>query len=155
MGTNNIVSIEIPEEVLTQVKSKENEIAELLKPFLIALTPEQRKVLPKMSDKTVAFVEKVISYAEEAPEFNPPFLNLEELKKDFSATRQLTPVKNALERTYDDISDTVMLSGSEAYTAALIYYNSVKHAAKMGVPGAEAVYNDLKQRFSGTKHPKE
>jgi hypothetical protein len=39
------------------------------------------------------------------------------------------------------------MSGSEAYTAALAYYNSVKQAAKMNVPNAKSIYKDLKQRF--------
>jgi hypothetical protein len=43
----------------------------------------------------------------------------------------------------------MMLAGSEAYIAALAYYNSVKQAAKMNVPGARAIYDDLSKRFPG------
>ena len=49
-----------------------------------------------------------------------------------------------LNRTLDD---TIMLSGSEAYVAALAYYNSVKRAAKINVPGALTIHEDLKKRF--------
>jgi hypothetical protein len=45
-----------------------------------------------------------------------------------------------------------MTAGSEAYQAALIFYNSVKIAASQGIPGAKAVYEELKKRFPGSKH---
>jgi hypothetical protein len=37
---------------------------------------------------------------------------------------------NKLEQLTREIEDTIMLSGSEAFTQALSYYNSVKQAAK-------------------------
>lgn len=40
-----------------------------------------------------------------------------------------------------------MLAGSEAYAAALSYYNSVKMASKLNVNGAKAIYEDLRKRF--------
>ena len=46
------------------------------------------------------------------------------------------------------IEDTVMVAGSEAYNAALVFYSSVKGASRVNVPGSEAVYNDLQQRFA-------
>ncbi|MDB6175488.1 MAG: hypothetical protein JWL59_4799 [Chthoniobacteraceae bacterium] len=42
---------------------------------------------------------------------------------------------------------TDVIEGSEAYMAALSYYNTVKLAAKNGAPGAQAVYEKLKGRF--------
>jgi hypothetical protein len=44
-----------------------------------------------------------------------------------------------------------MTAGSEAYQAALIFYNSAKVAASQGIQGAKAVYEQLKKRFPGTK----
>jgi hypothetical protein len=44
-----------------------------------------------------------------------------------------------------------MTSGSEAYQAALVFYNSVKMAARQDIPGAKAVYEELRKRFSGTR----
>jgi TolA-binding protein len=48
-------------------------------------------------------------------------------------------------------SDTEMTAGSEAYQAALVFYKSVKMAAAQDVPGAKAVYEELKTRFPGGK----
>lgn len=44
-----------------------------------------------------------------------------------------------------------MTAGSEAYQAALVFYKSVKMAAAQDVPGAKAVYEELKTRFPGGK----
>ena len=50
---------------------------------------------------------------------------------------------------YIAIEDTVILAGSEAYVAALSYYNAVKQAVKMNVAGAKVIYDDLRTRFEG------
>jgi len=39
------------------------------------------------------------------------------------------------------------MAGSEAYIASLSFYNSAKDAAKRDIPGAKAVYEDLRLRF--------
>lgn len=51
----------------------------------------------------------------------------------------------------DGLDDTVMEAGGESYIIALSYYNSVKQATKMNVPGAKSIYEDLKKRFEKTK----
>jgi hypothetical protein len=41
--------------------------------------------------------------------------------------------------------------GSEAYHAALAFYHNVQAAAKDDIPGAKAIFEDLKTRFPGGK----
>jgi hypothetical protein len=41
------------------------------------------------------------------------------------------------------------LSGSEAYSGGLMFYNSTKNAMKSKIPKAETIYNDLSARFPG------
>ena len=151
MGTENIISEVIPEETITQIKDHLTQCSELLKPYVVALTPDQRSTLPKMSDKTLSFVDKVLVFSAESPQFNPPYLDVDELHKDFDVVTALNPLKNVMEQLYDNTNATIMLAGSEAYMASLIYYHSVKHAAKIAVPGSEAIYDDLKVRFPGRK----
>lgn len=108
MSAENNISIQIPAETLSTVKANLKECAEFLKPYLIALTPDDRQDLPKMSDKTLPFVETVYN-----------------------------------------LRDTQTLAGNEAYAAALAYYNSVKQAAKMNVPNAKTIQEELGNRFKG------
>jgi hypothetical protein len=67
-----------------QVKTKAEEIKALLAPYITPLTPEQRRALAKMGDKTLAFVEKAHELALINPLFVPPFLNFTGKSKLFS-----------------------------------------------------------------------
>ena len=149
MTTDNVVSIVLPPAELQNVLLKLQEISTILKPYLIALTPDERKTIPKMSNKTYTFVEKALDYAHSNPEFAPAYMSVSELQIDLKAVGDLTSILHLLQPMCDNVNDTGMLSGSEAYIAALTYYNSVKHAAKMSVPSAKGIYEDLKKRFEG------
>ncbi|MEQ9302195.1 MAG: hypothetical protein RIF33_26680 [Cyclobacteriaceae bacterium] len=147
MSRENVISIEIPSADLQAVKDALATIQTTLAPYVLALTPEQRKTIPKMSDGTEPFVAKVMDYATSDPQFAPPYMDVPEMKKDFDAVTQLLPILRIVDQLEDNISDTTMMAGSEAYVAALSYYNSVKMAAKLNIPGAKAIYDDLKKRF--------
>ena len=154
MSLASAISINIPPEVAAAVRTNLEAAITALAPYVQALTPEQRKKLPKMSDKTVAFVNKVVGYTDTNPEFTPVYLDVAELKVDFNAVSVLKPLSDLANQLASNLEDTSMLSGSEAYTASLLYYNSVRGAAKQGVANAETIYDDLKTRFPGTPKKK-
>lgn len=147
MPENNLISIQISPEDKTAVMDAITTIKSKLDPVLIALKAEERRELPKMSDKTIPFVEKALDYAETNPNFVPPYVKVDELKIDLSAVDDLTDISRPLEQLVHNLDDSIMLSGSEAYIAALAFYNSIKMAAKLDVPGAKVIYEDLKKRF--------
>ena len=147
----NKINFIIPDEEVDITTQKLNEGGAILKPYLIALTPDQRKEIPKMSDKTLPFVEKITEYCQSAPQFVPAFMDVEALAGDFKVTQQLTGLFRTVKAMHDNLDDTIMQAGSEAYMNALNYYNSVKQAAKSDVPGAKSIYEDLKKRFEKTK----
>jgi hypothetical protein len=147
----NKINFVIPDEVIINVTQKLNEVAAALQPYLIALSPEERRTIPKMSDKTMPFVEKTLEYCETAPQFAPPYLDRQALYGDMKVTQQLTPLYRTVKAVHDGLDDTVMEAGGESYINALGYYNSVKQAAKMDVPGAKSIYEDLSKRFEKAK----
>lgn len=149
MSQPSRISAEIPPSVLSECQTRLKEALDLLFPYLISLQPEDRKVLPKMSDKSVAFVKKTVSYSVTNPEFTPNFLDIPELNRDLKLTEDLKPVFDVALQLLLAVEDTMILSGSEAYVAALMYYNSVKAAAKRGLPKSKPVYEDLSVRFPG------
>ncbi|MGL1889323.1 MAG: hypothetical protein OCD76_22605 [Reichenbachiella sp.] len=149
MSTENVISIDIPEADVQTVKDAFATIKTTLSPYILALTPEQRKTIPKMSDGTEPFVSKVMDYAVSDPQFAPPYMNVPEMQKDFDVVSELMPLLRSVDQLTANLSDTTMMAGSEAYVASLSYYNSVKMAAKMNVPGAKAIHDDLKKRFEG------
>lgn len=149
MPQENKVSIVLKPEDLKQVLDAISAANAILRPYLVALTPAERQELPKMSDGTAPFVQKTLEYAQTNSGFVPAYIDVKELKTDFDAVEALAQIFRPVEQLYFNLSDTMTLSGSEAYVASLAFYNSVKQAAKMNVPGAKAIAEDLKIRFSG------
>lgn len=148
MPMENQVSITINAEDLDKIKQAVTVLNETLKPYLISLSTDQRRQTPKMGDGTVPFVSKAMDYAISNPEFSPPYMDLSEMEVDLNAADELTGVYRPLLQLIQQLDDSIMLSGSEACMAALAYYNTVKIAARMNVPGAKAIYDDLKKHFA-------
>lgn len=142
--SNISASLEAP--TLASIQTKITEIRALL-PFLVSLTNAERIRLPKMADGTTPFVGKALSYAESTPALVPPYLDVVELKQDFALAQALGDVLRTLGQLTQSVQDTQTAVGSEAYAAALTFYQTTKQAAKMGAPGANAIYQDLKGRF--------
>ncbi len=147
MTTENLISIEITPEDQAAIEAAIKVLEEKLMPYLTALTPTQRLELPKMSDKTLPFVEKVREYFNTAPEFIPAYVKVDEFNKDFAANGLLTIFFRRLSNITGGLNDTMLLTGSECYKPSLAYYNSVKQAAKMNILAAKEIYNELKKRF--------
>ena len=143
----NQVSIRISPEDHQQVMEGVKSLSTVLKPLLSSLTKEQRQELPKMGDGTEPFVEKALDYVQSNPEFAPPYVKAEEMATDFKAVKDLLNIYRPLLQLVQQLDDSIMLSGSEAYVGSLAYYNSAKMAARMNAPGAKAIYEDLRQRF--------
>jgi hypothetical protein len=59
---------------------------------LIDLTNEERKALPKMGDKSRAFVSKALEVATQNPDFLPRSFDLDEMRKDVLLFEQLYPL---------------------------------------------------------------
>ena len=146
MNKNN-VSIEFTEAELQSIREAVETLKVLLSPKLIAISPADRKKIPKMSDRTAPFVEKTIDYAKADGKFLPPYTDLREMDKDWTAVKSLLPVYRDLKQLESNLNDTLMVAGSEAFVGALSYYNSVKYGARLNVADAKVIYEDLRKRF--------
>ncbi len=143
--------IELTEEEQKEVITAINTLKTVLMPKLVDLNNSEIKQLAKMGDKTMAFVEKAIVHMEQNPSLVPTYVDVAECKKDVEGVSMLREFNNSLEQITEMVGESMMLCGSEAYTASLAFYNAVKGAAKAKVPGAEVIYNDLRKRFIGAK----
>ena len=145
MNTNQI-SAALSDQAVTNIKKSINDIRQQL-PFLVTLTADERRTLPKMGDVTLNFVGKAISYMENNATLVPPFVNVAEARKDYELANKLLVLVQLMEQLTSQSDDTLMLAGSEAYVASLSFYNSVKYAAGKGIPGAKEAYDELRKRF--------
>ncbi|KAM3099919.1 hypothetical protein ACKFKF_13095 [Phormidesmis sp. 146-12] len=124
-------------EAIATIKSK--------LPFLVGLTAEQRQGLPKMGDKSRAFVIKALELATQNPDFLPRAFDLDEMRRDVELFEAMYPIVVALSQLQTLVDDTTMAAGSEAYAAALQVYGYAK-ASGQGA-GLEGVLGELGQRF--------
>jgi hypothetical protein len=115
-------------------------------PFLLSLTAEERKALPKMGDRNLPFVKKALELATQNPDFLPRSFDIDELRKDVELFEAMAPLVMAFLQTQDLINDTHTVIGSEAYAAALQVYNYAK--VTDNVAGMESLVEDLGQRFN-------
>jgi hypothetical protein len=144
-------SIMIPADIVLQVKNLVQQANMLLLPYVTSLTPAERRTIAKMGEKTLSFVEKAHEAAVENPNLVPPFLDMAAFDIDFADAHNLWSLHLATNQLHENVDDTTMVAGSEAYQFALIFYNSVKMAARQDIPGAKAIYGELRKRFPGPK----
>ena len=147
MSDTNRYSSVIPPEVAEQAKDFFRQGAQVLAPFLINLTPDERIQLPKMGDKSVPFVTKGAEYLRIPSTPAPPYLNPEDLDVDLNAFDTIRQIRQVVQPVADMLDDTMLLCGSEAYIAVLAFYTYLQGAAKVNVPGAKTIYEDLSTRF--------
>ena len=116
-------------------------------PFLISLTLEERKSLAKFGDRSLAFVTKALELAIQRTDILPRNFDVNEFKKDVDLYNQLYSITQPLSLMLEKLDDTQKEVGSEAYSAALIVYQSAKMSGS-DLGGLESVLDDLGKRFS-------
>ena len=140
------ISAQLSDEDKDQVIQKLREVETLL-PFVVNLSPEERKTIPNMGRKSLKFVESALGYARKHSNFVPPYLDVEEQGRDLELTEKLYDILEVLEPLWEKVNDTCFAAGAEAYHAARVFYNSVKGAAKAGMPGVDIIAKDLGKTF--------
>lgn len=115
-------------------------------PFLVDLSTQERKALPKMGDKSRAFVSKALEVGTQNPDFLPRSFDVEELRKDVQLFEALYPLLLSITQLQELLDDTCLAVGSEAYAAALQVYNYAKASGNMG--GLDTLVGEMGQRFA-------
>lgn len=100
-------------------------------PFLINLSPRERQQLPKMGDKSRAFVQKAFNVARHNPDILPRSFDFEEMERDIALFEALDPLLLPVMQLQELIDDTLLAVGSESYMAALKVYNYTKVSGQM------------------------
>ena len=154
MTQENRISLNIPAEDIEAIKAATKVLQEKLLPHLATLTKEEQGELFKIGDKSIAFINRSFEYIEQNPKLTPDYINVEEMKVDIGAVETLRKILNPIGLIVSALDDSIMLSGSEANVPALAFYNYIKGAARMNVPGAKAIYDDLKKYFAKRSHKK-
>lgn len=113
---------------------------------LIALTPDQRRQLTKMGDKSEAFCRQAVNVMNENPGILPRNFDVDELRRDLGLLDVLRPRALRLTRLHERLRDTETALGSDLMTNSLEGYAFLKIAGKG--EGLEALRQMLSARFN-------
>jgi hypothetical protein len=121
--TNDLIKGDLLPEQQQAVLNSLHDIQTKL-PFLIDLTVDDRRTLPKMGDRSRAFVDQGLVMATQNEGILPRNFDLEEYRRDVALVRQLEPIVLAARQLIKRIEDTYLAAGSDAYGQTLVVYQA-------------------------------
>lgn len=149
MAIENLLSVTLTQEELTQLDENIKAINDVLSGKCISLTPDERQSYARLGDGNTNWSRKVIKYMGDQPEFTPSFVDPGETMADFETREALIPRFRKLEAIMDMLDDTMLVLGSDVYESNLAYYQNIKLLANQNVNGTKAIYEDLASQFPG------
>jgi MoxR-like ATPase len=142
------LSTETKDSVLQAISA-----TKLAMPFLIKLSDSDRKSLQPIDDGRKPFVEKSIDFASRNPVLDPGSGMLQAAPNDVSLYSFLSIAENELSQLLEMVRDTKQAAGSEAYDVARFIYMKAKMNVKMGVPGSQAIVDELSKLYKQNASP--
>jgi hypothetical protein len=125
--TQNFVSLTLTDAQLEAVDQAlaalENQLVEL-----VALTPAQRRAMPKMGEKSEAFCRQTISLMAQNPQIVPASVSVPDAVSDLTALDRLRPRAQRLTRLAERVVDTQTALGSDVMATSLQGYALLKVA---------------------------
>ncbi|HEY0376429.1 MAG TPA: hypothetical protein VGC87_05670 [Pyrinomonadaceae bacterium] len=115
-------------------------------PFLIDLTPDERRSLPKMGDRGRVFVTQALEVATQNPNILPGGFDAVEMRKDVDLLSALDPILAALMQLSELVEDTYTAVSSEAYTSGLLIYQFARAAGRGAA--LDGALDGLARRFA-------
>ena len=152
MSDNNRISATVSAAALASIQADIADIRAKL-PFLISLTPAERRTIAKLGDGRIALDEDCSQLMEQNPQFIPSYIELAEVDKDRALRSVLDSIRLSLEALHNDVESTEIVVGSELYNAYLAYYANAREAAKRAVASAQSVVNNLSKYFARPGRP--
>src|SRR5665647_2516475 len=146
---NFILTPENKETVFQAVKDAKTGM-----PFLIKLSKDERKALQKMDDGRKPFVQKGVEFATGNKDLDPGSGLLEAAPNDIELYSFLAALENELRQMLEMVIDTKILAGSEAYDVGRFIYMKSKMNVAMGVPGSQAIVDELSKLYKQNGIPK-
>jgi hypothetical protein len=147
------ISASLPEADLQAVKDAFAAVLQKM-PFLINMTPSERKATFKTGPDRVSFVQNASAAARNNPTIFPPSFDAQEFQNDVELLAALTELATLAASVASQIDDTRLAVGGEAMRQATQVYNYVREAAKT-TPGLKPVAEQLGEHFQRAGKAKE
>jgi hypothetical protein len=142
MANDNRISAQVTDAVKTQILAKLAEIKALL-PFLINLTPAERRSIPHLGTERGAMDEAFWAEMAAHPELVPSFINMSNLALDRALRSVLAEIAARTAELHEGVTDTGQAAGSDIFMGYMAFYANVQQAAKRGVAGTDATLANL------------
>jgi hypothetical protein len=124
----DLITTTLPAATMTEIMGLIAQLEEKLAPLRVALSAEERQGLPKMGDKSEAFVRRCLEIATQDDSFLPRSFDVAEFRTDVEAFTQTQQVELALSRLLEGVTGGRLEAGSEAFVAALDCYSALRRA---------------------------
>ena len=147
--SQNLVDLQIDSTILNQLDAAIVQMDACLA-GLVSLTPEQRRGLIKMGDKSEAFCRAAFNVAEQHAGIMARDFDIEGVRRDQQTLDQLRPRILRIAHLYQRLTDTEMALGSDLRAAALEVYGVLKVAGKG--KGLDEARRHLASRFRISTH---
>jgi hypothetical protein len=99
-------------------------------PFMVPLTPKERKDYSKKGDKSAAYVEKGFQFAQANPNALPANFDAAEYESDHTLEGQLVTILAAIDQLREDVSDTRLAAGVDLMGRTGTVYDLIKVLSK-------------------------
>jgi hypothetical protein len=145
--SNAVRGVDLSPETLDQIMAKIAEIRELM-PGATGLSSRERLQYPALGSKGQHFVQRALENMRVHSSLVPAFIDVTEAENTFALYSNLQGVVKEIDQLNQLISDSMHVAGSQVRNQTFVFYEAVKTGAKAEVPGAKAVFENLKTRFS-------
>lgn len=146
MTTENRISAELADTALTAILGHLAAVRELM-PFLVNVPNDERNLIAKFGDKSQAFDNKCADYEKQRTDLVPSYVSVPETDKDRALRVKMKTINGVLGQLADDGFCTELVLGGDIADSDKALYGNIRLAAENSVPGAQAIYDDLKARY--------
>jgi hypothetical protein len=144
--TQNIISLNLTDTELTTIDEALAHLEQKLAPLLVGLSPEERRGLVKMGDKSESFCRETLMVLAQNTHLLPPSFDLAEAENDLAQLDKLRPRAARLRRLLEKADDGETALGSDVMSAALEGYALLKVSGKGA--GLDALRQGMSARFT-------
>lgn len=149
MPNQNLISTTLATELKEKIEQQLTDIKSQLS-FLLALQPGDIQGLFKAGNSYYPFIDRAYETIAKHPEIFPNSFNIEEFKKDYNLSKNLTPIVNQIKELAESLEKTLTAVNSDALAAALDVYAAVKQNRDK-VSGLNVVANEMAVFFQRTR----
>ena len=114
-------------------------------PFLISLSPADRKYMVKPGNASEGFIQGTLELARQNPDLVPTLVNLTKLERDLALRDAMAAAEAGLSILVTKVNHTRRLANADLYEGCLDIYNELlRHGNDQGM---DAMVAPLRERF--------